>query len=61
MDEARREEIRRAVRGASAEGRIRCAAALELARRLDVDPREIGKACNAEKVKIVSCELGCFG
>ncbi len=53
--------VRRAVREESEDGRLGCAAALALARRLEVDPKEIGKACNAQNIKIVRCQLGCFG
>ncbi len=54
-------EVRQAVREEAEDGRIACARALDLARRLGVPPRQVGDACNAEGVKIVHCQLGCFG
>ncbi|MHC5034718.1 MAG: hypothetical protein ACYTFZ_06750 [Planctomycetota bacterium] len=50
-----------AVEAEAEEGRIPCARALALARRLGVDPKKIGEACNRARVKIVHCQLGCFG
>ncbi|WP_054692227.1 hypothetical protein [Syntrophomonas palmitatica] len=41
-------------------GRISCTEARELAEKLNVDPGDIGKACNEAKIKIFACELGCF-
>ena len=54
-------KVREAVRGEAEEGRILCARALAVRRGLDVDPREVGDACNREGIKIVRCQLGCFG
>ncbi|MEW6032079.1 MAG: hypothetical protein AB1645_04250 [Bacillota bacterium] len=48
------------LRAAAPDGRIACAAALDLARRLSVSPRKVGAACNRLGLKIVSCQLGCF-
>jgi hypothetical protein len=50
-----------AVEAEAEEGRIACARALALARRLGVDPKKVGEACNRAHVKIVHCQLGCFG
>lgn len=55
------EKIRRAVRDAGRDGRIECRVALALAVRLEVEPRLVGRACNQEGIKIVNCQLGCFG
>lgn len=54
------EKIRQAVLKAARDGRLSCAAARKLARELQVPPKEIGAACNHLKIKIHSCELGCF-
>lgn len=48
------------VKSRSEEGRISCAAALKLARELDVTPIEVGKAANVQNIKISRCSLGCF-
>jgi len=60
-----REDIDRAVEtesgAASGEGRLSCARALGIARRLGVDAGEVGSAANRLDVRIVDCQLGCFG
>ncbi len=43
------------------DGRIACAAALDLAKRLGLRPEEVGRACDRLGLKIVACQLGCFG
>ncbi|MFO7957513.1 MAG: hypothetical protein R6X33_10505 [Candidatus Brocadiia bacterium] len=60
-EEETQEKVRRAVRDAARDGRIECKVALALAARLEVEPRLVGRACNQEGVKIVNCQLGCFG
>jgi len=42
------------------EGRITCPEAREIAERLEVVYGAVGKAANELKIKITSCELGCF-
>lgn len=54
-------EVASALRAEAKEGRIACAAAMALASRLGVSPREVGLACDRLGLKIVSCQLGCFG
>jgi len=41
-------------------GRISCAEARQLAEKLNIHPSKVGKACDAAKIKINACELGCF-
>lgn len=53
-------KINQAVLKAAKNGRLSCSAARKLAEDLNVSPREIGDACNDLKIKIHSCELGCF-
>ncbi len=49
-----------AVKEAAPEGRISCADAHELAKRLGVELLLIGKAADELKIKIKNCQLGCF-
>ena len=42
------------------DGRIACKAALDIARRLGVDSREVGAAADVLGLKISACQLGCF-
>lgn len=60
MSDEVQERVREAVRAKAEEGRIACAVALKLAEELKVSTMEVGKAANAEDIKIVKCSLGCF-
>ncbi len=41
-------------------GRLPCAVAFKVARKLKVSPRQVGETANKLDIKIVSCQLGCF-
>lgn len=53
-------EILKAVEEAVVEGKISCEAAHQLAEKLKVSKEVIGEAANQLKVKISTCQLGCF-
>ena len=59
------EEIERVVAeeasGAGDEGRLSCARARGVAKRLGVVPEEVGDAADRLGMRIVDCQLGCFG
>jgi len=55
------EQIRDAVARVATDGRVPCKALLEIARRLEVEPKTVGQACNELEIKIYGCQLGCFG
>lgn len=59
------EEIDKVVReeaGAdSGEGHLPCARALGIVRRLEIPPGDIGDAANRLNIRIIDCQLGCFG
>ena len=40
--------------------KLACAKAFQLAKALGVGVLEIGHICNANDIKICSCQLGCF-
>ena len=42
------------------DGKLPCPIAFKIAKELKVSPKEIGEACNRLKIKIRSCQLGCF-
>jgi len=54
------EKVLEAVKLAAPEGRISCADAHALARKLGVELILIGKAADELKIKIRNCQLGCF-
>lgn len=57
VDEKLAEEIKRR----AADGRLPCAVAFEIAEELDVPIAVVGQAANELDIRIVNCQLGCFG
>ena len=55
------EALARELRHRAPDGRLACAAALKLADELGVPRRDVGEAADALGIKIVDCQLGCFG
>lgn len=54
------EEMTAKIRAAAPQGKITCAAAFKLAEELGVSRGELGHLLNELKIKIISCQLGCF-
>lgn len=54
--------IEAAVKEAAAahEGKLPCAVAHELARRLQVPLPQVGQVADDLQIKIIKCQLGCF-
>ncbi len=44
----------------SANGRFSCAVAFKMARKLNIIPRMVSDKANELKIRIISCQLGCF-
>jgi len=42
------------------DGRLPCAVAFKIGRKLKVSPRKVGDTTNRLGVKISNCQLGCF-
>lgn len=57
VDKRLDQEIRRRAE----DGHLPCAVAFQIAEALDVPVGEVGDAANELGVKIVDCQLGCFG
>jgi hypothetical protein len=54
------EEIKGKIQAAATEGRIPCAAAMNLAKELGISRKEMGELLNELRIKITQCQLGCF-
>jgi hypothetical protein len=54
------EELERKIQSSLVEGKLPCPMAFKIARELKVTPKEVGEACNRLKIKVRSCQLGCF-
>ncbi len=61
MGATSKEQIAEALLQEAEDKKISCEQALALAERLGVEPRLIGEAADAQQVKIVECQLHCFG
>jgi hypothetical protein len=48
------------MRASLVNGKLPCAAAFRIAKKLKVSPRQVGDAANRLNIKISSCQLGCF-
>lgn len=55
------ELIKQKVQLLAKDGRLTCAEAIALANSEGVPPLVVGKAADAANVKIIACQLGCFG
>jgi hypothetical protein len=55
-----KQEVLDAVEKAAKDGRLTCTEARKLAEVLKVEPGIVGEAADELKIRIKSCELGCF-
>jgi hypothetical protein len=55
------EELLAALRSRLDGDGLPCRVALAAAAELGVSPARIGRICNANQIRIVDCQLGCFG
>jgi len=54
------EKVVEALKNAVADEHITCPKCFEIAKAHDVPLEKIGQLCNEQKIKIRSCQLGCF-
>lgn len=54
------EKLEEELRASAPNGTLPCAKALALAQKHSVPPKLVGKLCNKLKIRITSCQLGCF-
>jgi hypothetical protein len=55
-----KEQVAEKIKSVTKEGKISCSQALGIARDMDLSPKEVGDLLNEMKIKIRSCQLGCF-
>jgi len=55
------DKIAKAIREKCPEGKLPCAVAFAIAKELGVSPMDVGRKANELGVKIIECQLGCFG
>ena len=56
VDPALSKEIKASLK----DGKLPCAVAFQIAKRLKVPPKQVGDAANQLSIRISSCQLGCF-
>jgi len=54
------EKLEMEIQASLVSGRLPCAVAFKIARKLKVAPRQVGDTANRLNIKITSCQLGCF-
>ena len=54
------EQIAEALKEAGIEKEIKCPQAFAIAKKAKVPLKALGDYCNANKIKIRGCQLGCF-
>lgn len=55
-----KDKLAKKIMDAQKEGKIPCSKALEIAQEENVPPIKVGELLNELKIKIISCQLGCF-
>lgn len=53
-------ELEKKIRESLVNGKLPCPVAFKIAKEMKVTPKEIGEVCNQLKIKVNSCQLGCF-
>ncbi len=54
------EKLEMEIQASLVDGRLPCAVAFKIAKKLKVSPRQVGDTANRLNIKITSCQLGCF-
>lgn len=54
------EEAKKKLVSLAKDGKIACKQALEFAEKEGIPPKKVGELLNELKIKIVTCQLGCF-
>ncbi len=52
--------LEEALRASLVNGRLPCAVAFKIAKKLKVTTRQVGDTANKLNIKIAGCQLGCF-
>ena len=55
------QEILEGIRPLVQNGHLACKDALELAAKLQIKATQIGRVCDQNEIRIINCQLGCFG
>jgi hypothetical protein len=53
-------ELDKKIQESLVDGKLPCGKAFQIAKEQNVTIKEMGDACNRLKIKVRSCQLGCF-
>jgi hypothetical protein len=53
--------LAREISASLVEGRLSCPIAFKVAKKLNIAPRAVGDKANELGIRIINCQLGCFG
>ncbi len=53
-------KLEESIKSSLTNGKLTCAAALKIARDQKIPANQVGDAANELKIRIASCQLGCF-
>ena len=53
-------EIEAEIKASLVDGKLPCATAFQIAKKLSVAPKQVGDTANEIDIKIATCQLGCF-
>jgi hypothetical protein len=53
-------ELEKKIQESLVEGKLPCPTAFKIAKEMNVTVKEIGETCNKLRIKVRSCQLGCF-
>ena len=54
------EKLEMEIQASLVDGKLPCAVAFKIAKKLKVSPRQVGDTANRLNIKIMNCQLGCF-
>jgi hypothetical protein len=54
------EKLEKEIQDSLVDGKLPCAVAFNIAKKLNVSPKEVGDTANRINIKIKNCQLGCF-
>lgn len=55
------EKLETELKASLEDGKLPCSVGLGVARKLKVVPKDVGDVANSLEIRIVNCQLGCFG
>jgi len=55
------DKLKEMIMNQAKDGKITCKEACEIASKMGIENHVVGKIIDEKKIKIIECQLGCFG